>query len=184
MNEGIVISRYARALLKYVAETGDGEKVCAQARKLADLMASVPDLLAAISSREVSPDRKLALLEAASGGSLEDPLARLAGLMERNGRLSFLRFVLLDFVREYRRAQGIRPAVLRCVVPPSEGALAKLRALVKEQTGDEAEIQVVIDPDLIGGFVFDIDDWMLDASIRHRLDEIRAQFIEKNRRIV
>ena len=35
-----------------------------------------------------------------------------------------------------------------------------------------------------GGFVFDIDDAMIDKSVARKLELIRLQFIEKNRRIV
>ena len=38
-------------------------------------------------------------------------------------------------------------------VPPSEELLTRLAALVKERTGDEAQIEVEVDPSLIGGFV-------------------------------
>ena len=41
-----------------------------------------------------------------------------------------------------------------------------------------------MDPDLVGGFVFDLEDYLLDASVRRQLDLIREQFIEKNRRII
>ena len=34
MNTGAIATRYARALLRYVLETGNGEKVCAQVRAL------------------------------------------------------------------------------------------------------------------------------------------------------
>ena len=39
-------------------------------------------------------------------------------------------------------------------------------------------------PDLIGGFIFTINDLRIDASIRRQLDTLKKQFIEKNRRIV
>ena len=45
-------------------------------------------------------------------------------------------------------------------------------------------IEVEVDPSIIGGFIFDIDDYMLDASVIRQLDDIRVQFIERNRRIV
>ena len=41
-----------------------------------------------------------------------------------------------------------------------------------------------VDPSLIGGFVFDIDDAIIDKSVSRQLELIREQFIEKNRRIV
>ena len=38
--------------------------------------------------------------------------------------------------------------------------------------------------DLIGGFVFDVDDYLVDSSVKRQLELIRRQFIRKNRRIV
>lgn len=62
--------------------------------------------------------------------------------------------------------------------------LAKIRALVKEKAGFDVIINVVTDPELIGGFVFDVDDYLVDSSVKRQLDTVRRQFIRKNRRIV
>ena len=56
--------------------------------------------------------------------------------------------------------------------------------MVKQKTGDDVIIEVDVDPSIIGGFVFDIDDYLMDASIKRQLDIIREQFIERNRRII
>ena len=63
--------------------------------------------------------------------------------------------------------------------------------MVVRRTGRIASIGVcdallgrVVDPDLIGGFVFDIDDAIIDKSVARKLELIKLQFIEKNRRIV
>ena len=152
MNDSIIRTRYADALVKYVRETGNGDSVCAQAERL--------------------------------GEPMHPELARFIDLLLSNGRIGALRFILLNFEERYRRSKGIRKAYLRVAVPPSEELLERLAALVKERTGDEAEIEVEVDPSLIGGFVFDIDDAIIDKSVAHKLELIKLQFIEKNRRIV
>ena len=185
MNDSIIRTRYADALVKYVRETGNGESVCAQAEKLARVLGEVPDLSRMIAAKDVvSPARKRELLHAALGEPMAPELDRFIDLLLENGRVGALRFILLDFGERYRRSIGIRKAHLKVAVPPSEELLARLRALVKERTGDEALIDVVVDPDLIGGFVFDIDDALIDKSVARKLELIRLQFIEKNRRIV
>jgi len=78
----------------------------------------------------------------------------------------------------------VRKARLKVAVPPSENLLERLKSLVREQTGQEALIEVEVDPSLIGGFVFDIDNAMIDTSVARQLELIRLQFIERNRRIV
>ena len=185
MNDSIIRTRYADALVKYVRETGNGESVCAQAEKLAHVLGEVPDLSRMIAAKDVVPAaKKRELLHAALGGPMAPELDRFIDLLLENGRIGALRFILLDFGERYRRSIGIRKAHLKVAVPPSEDLLARLRALVKERTGDEAVIEVVVDPDLIGGFVFDIDYALIDKSVARKLELIRLQFIEKNRRIV
>ncbi len=92
--------------------------------------------------------------------------------------------ILRDFVDLYRRSVGIRKAHLVTVGEPSERLLQRLKDLVREKTGDDVIIEREVDPSLIGGFVFDIDNYLMDASIKRQLEMIRQQFIEKNRRII
>ena len=66
-----------------------------------------------------------------------------------------------------------------------QGSLeSRLRELIGKETGCELLLETKVDPSLIGGFVFEVEDMILDASISRQLDVIRHQFIEKNRRIV
>ena len=185
MNDSIIRTRYADALVKYVQETGNGESVCKQAEKLARVLRDVPDLSRMISAKDVVPNaKKRALLRTALGEPLTPELMRFINLLLENGRIGSLRMILLDFTDRYRRSLGLRKAHLKVAVPPSEELLARLAALVKERTGDEAVIEVEVDPSLIGGFVFDIDDAIIDKSVARKLELIKLQFIEKNRRIV
>ena len=185
MNDSIIRIRYADALVKYVQETGNGESVCQQAERLARVIGDVPDLSRMIAAKDVVADaRKRELLKTALGGPMTPELERFIDLLLANGRIGALRMILLDFADRYRRSIGLRKAHLKVAVPPSEDLLRQLAALVKERTGDEALIDVEVDPDLLGGFVFDIDDALIDKSVARKLELIRLQFIEKNRRIV
>ena len=185
MNDSIIRTRYADALVKYVRETGNGDSVCAQAEKLAHVLGEVPDLSRMIAAKDVVSDaKKRELLQTALGEPMQPELSRFIDLLLSNGRVRTLRFLLLDFAERYRRSKGIRRARLKVAVPPSEELLTRLAALVKERTGDEAQIEVEVDPSLIGGFVFDIDDAIIDKSVARKLELIKRQFIEKNRRLV
>lgn len=185
MNRGIIITRYARAFERYVRETGGGSVQADEARRLTRAMKEVPDLRKYIASRDVlSFDRKKELLASALGGKMSLQMERFADLLERNGRMDFLAEILHAFTEMHDRADGIRRARLTVVREAPESLLVNLRKLVKEKTGDDVVIDVIIDPSVIGGFIFDIDDYLLDASVKRQLDIFREQFIERNRRII
>ena len=158
MNTGIISSRYATALLRYVEETGGGERVCAQVHRLLD-------------HPEQNP------------GPLEPELDRFVRLLVSNGRLEDVRFMLRSFLSMYYRSRGIRVARLTTAVA-APGLEQKIRALLEKQLGGEVRVESSVDPDLIGGFTLEVDDHLLDASVRRQVETIRRQFVIQNNRIV
>ena len=186
MNRSIVISRYALTLVKYVRATGQGEAVCPEAEALEKAISSVPDLRRMVTAADdvVNPAEKVKLLQAALGGRMSPEMSRFLTLLNDNGRMSLVEDILRDFLNIYRRSVGIRKAHLTTVSQPSERLLQRLREVVKQKTGDDVIIEVSVDPSIVGGFVFDLDEYLMDASVKHQLDLIREEFIERNRRII
>ena len=186
MNRSIIVTRYARSLVKLVRETGQGNVVCPEAEALLKAIRQIPGLARMITAADdvVPPSDKIKLLQNALGRPMSPEMSRFLSLLDRNGRMGMAEDIFRNFVDMYRRSMGIRKAHLVSVTEPSSHLLERLKTLVKQKTGDDVIIEVDVDPSLIGGFVFDIDDYLLDASVKRQLDMLRAQFIEKNRRII
>lgn len=206
MNTGIIATRYATALLKLVEETGSGELVAAQVQVIEKALDEVPDFRRAVDDPAVAAVRKISLFEASLKDSMAQELHKFLELLIRNGRIGDVRLVLTTFVTEYYRSRHIKRARLVVADPalldpeptpsdpvPVEGSLrqaqqpaleSRLRDLVEKQTGCKLILKTEVNPSLIGGFVFEVEDTVLDASVSRQLDFIRRQFIEKNRRIV
>lgn len=206
MNTGIIATRYATALLKLVEETGSGELVAAQVQVIEKALDEVPDFRRAVDDPAVAAVQKISLFEAALKDSMAQELHKFLELLIRNGRIGDVRLVLTTFVTEYYRSRHIKRARLVVADPalldpeptssdpvPVEGSLrqpqrpaleSRLRDLVEKQTGYKLILKTEVNPSLIGGFVFEVEDTVLDASVSRQLDFIRRQFIEKNRRIV
>lgn len=186
MNRSIVVSRYAFALLKYVQESGGGAVVCSEARSLCQTLGEVPELRRAVEASDdvVSAFDKKKLLQSALGNRISPELSRFLTLLNEKGRMALVQDILRDFVKMYHRSTGVRMAHLTTAREPSERLLQRLKALVKQKTGEDVLIEAEVDPSLVGGFVFDLDDYLLDASVKRQLDLIREEFIERNRRII
>lgn len=206
MNTGIIATRYATALLKLVEKTGSGELVAAQVQVIEKALDEVPDFRRAVDDPAVAAVQKISLFEASLKDSMAQELHKFLELLIRNGRIGDVRLVLTTFVTEYYRSRHIKRARLVVADPalldpeptpsdpvPVEGPLrqaqrpaleSRLRDLVEKQTGCRLILKTEVNPSLIGGFVFEVEDTVLDASVSRQLDFIRRQFIEKNRRIV
>jgi len=96
-------------------------------------------------------------------------------LMIRRGRPGAIDRMLERFGELVRRERGIALAEVRSALPLDEkehDAIAKrLRAL----TGGKVEMNVVVDEALIGGIAVRIGDMLYDASVRSRLERLRAR---------
>lgn len=158
MNTGIISKRYAKALLGYVLETGGGERVSAQVREL-------------LGGEDMS------------GIVLEPELQRFMELLVSKGRVEYVRGILLTFLELYYDSIGVILATLT-VAAPAPGLEDRLLPVLEEQFGRKVVIETKVDPCLIGGFLIEAGDRQLDASVRHRLDLIRRQFIISNNRLV
>lgn len=208
MNTGIIATRYATALLKLVDETGSGEVVAAQVQTIGKALGEMPDFRRAVIDPAVASAKKITLFEAAlspdtsaaaepvttsvaepaEAPSLSPDLHKFIDLLIHNGRIGEVRLIFNTFITEYYRSRHIKrarlvvadPALLDSDVPLE----SRLRDLVEKQTGCALILKTEVNPSLIGGFVFEVEDNVLDASVSRQLDVIRRQFVEKNRRIV
>ena len=110
-------------------------------------------------------------------------IEKLVLLLRKNRRLDCLKFILNDFVRLWCKAEGIVLVKLVTAVP-SPGLPERLEGLIAARTGCKVIMESAIDPDLLGGFVLELDNEMLDASVRRQIDDIRRQLVQKNNRII
>ncbi len=78
----------------------------------------------------------------------------------------------------------VEPRLVSPAEPQRPTLESRLRDLIEKRTGCKLILKTEVNPSLIGGFVFEVEDTVLDASVSRQLDIIRSQFIEKNRRIV
>lgn len=192
MNSGIIASRYATALLKLVDETGGGENVVKQVEAFVKALDTMPELRRAVNdSKSVPSERKIALFETllGPGASMAPELRKFLDLLIRNGRISDSRLVFNSFVSLYYKSRGIiRGRLVIPCSPDSSHSFSELEEQIKEligsRTGKKLVLKTEVDESIIGGFVLEVEDQLLDASVAHQLEMIKRQFVERNRRIV
>ena len=185
MNTGIIASRYARALYKYVSEVGNVRQAAAQVRRLQEVLATTPALQQVLDDPAgVSPEQKKALFESAlAPEKLLPELDRFLSMLLENRRLDLVKLVFHDFLSLCDQGEGI--VRVRLVTAAPSGTLeTRLQKLLQEKTGRKPVIVTEVDPALLGGFRLELEDRLLDASVRHQLETIRTELLERNHRIV
>ena len=67
---------------------------------------------------------------------------------------------------------------------PDPGLKDKLKQVVLEKTGFDLILEESIDPDIIGGFILEVEDLRMDASVEAQFRRLRRELIDNNNRIV
>lgn len=184
MNEGVIASRYAKALLKYVAGTGSGDKVYSQACVLGLRLLEVRQLRYFIENNaDLSMERKIELLRSAAGEDLVPELVDFIRMVTDRRRMEYFSRMLYYFIALYRKEMNIKVGRM-VTAAPVDGLKERLELLFHQRTGAEVHIEEKISPEILGGFVFEMDGYRLDASVENQFRRIRRQLIEKNNRIV
>ena len=184
MDTGMIPVRYAKALMEFASEKESTDRVYAEMRTLTESFEREPSLRQALDNPMVDSKTKAELIRSAAGVDVSDVFKRFVALVMENKREDLLQQIGLQYLDLYRRMHNISIGRLETAVPVTPETEKRIAGLIASQTKGEVELKTVVKPDLIGGFIFELDFRRLDASIANQLRRIRRQFTEKNKRIV
>jgi F-type H+-transporting ATPase subunit delta len=100
--------------------------------------------------------------------------ARLAAYTARVGRPRDYVLLLNGLVERVAQEANRRVADVRSASEMSEAQRLRLAAALTRFTGYPVEVRVTTQPELLGGFVASVGDTVVDASLRHRLEQARG----------
>jgi F-type H+-transporting ATPase subunit delta len=170
-------TRYAKSLIDLASERGQLETAYADMLYLQDVTKQSRDFLNLLRSPVVKGDTKLKIVTAVTAGKISDLTAAFIKLLINKGRESNLPEVTTAFIEQYKKAKDIHTVKLTTAMPISDAVKNAIVAQVKN-TSDikNIELETEVNPDIIGGFVLQTGDKMVDASIAYDLREISKQF--------
>jgi F-type H+-transporting ATPase subunit delta len=115
------------------------------------------------------------LLQRVTAGRASDEVLSLVLLMIRRGRPRAIGRMTEHFTELLRRERGIVLAEVRTALPLEDEQRRSIEERLGQLTGDTVEMNEVVDESLIGGIAVRIGDRLYDASVRNRLERLRAR---------
>ncbi|MDD6729058.1 MAG: F0F1 ATP synthase subunit alpha [Eubacteriales bacterium] len=87
--------------------------------------------------------------------------------------------VLKEYVKRIDEKNNVVRATVFCVTPPTDEQLEGIKKFIcKEKKASTAEVEVVKDESLMGGFIIQVGNKQYDRSIKSKLEQIKAQVIK------
>ena len=166
--------RYATALFDLALDENAVDAVKADLDRFDALMAESADLTRLVRSPVFGAEEQgkalTAVLGAAGIGGLA---AQFLLVVASNRRL----FAVRDMIRDYRallaRHKGEVTAEVTLAQAPREAHLAAIKDALEAVTRKDVQVDVKVDPSIIGGLVVKLGSRMVDSSLRTKLNAIK-----------
>jgi F-type H+-transporting ATPase subunit delta len=174
-------TRYAKSLIDLSIEQGSLEKVHEDMQYISGVSKVNKDFVNLLKSPVISQDKKLAILESVTVGKVSELTAIFNRLLIRKGRESNLPEIADAFIEQYKKHKQIYTVNLTTASPVSDELKQEIVNKVKSQT-EMRNIDLVtnVNEELIGGFVLQIGDQLIDASILYDLNAMKQQFLNND----
>lgn len=133
------------------------------------------DLRRLIEHPAVAFSDKERVIRRVMGEAVSEAALKLVLLMIRRGRPGAIERMVAHFGDLLRRERGVALAEVRAALPLEEAQRSAVAERLGQLTGERVEMKELVDEALIGGIAVRIGDTLYDASVRSRLERLRAR---------
>jgi F-type H+-transporting ATPase subunit delta len=165
---------YARALFEVAKERDILDEIHDDLGAFTEALEENRELAVFFFSPYFSSEEKKDGLERAVTGA--DPIFMnfLETLLERH-RMPVIFRMRARFEQLWDEENKLLPVEITSSVELDKEIVAQIGDRIGEQTGQKVELSSKVDPDILGGLVVRVGNFVLDASIRNRLNQLRKQ---------
>jgi len=166
--------RYASALLDLADEQKALDQVSGDLQTLRSMIGESEDLRRLLGSPVITRDEQrramTALMEKAGVGQLTQ---RFVLVVVNNRRLFALRAMIEGYLAELARRRGEITAAVTSARTLSDAQQAALLDALRSAVGSKVQLDLKVDPALIGGLVVKVGSRMIDSSLRSKLQRLQ-----------
>jgi F-type H+-transporting ATPase subunit delta len=181
MNEGLISKRYAKALYLYARQRHEEEALYRRMNALTATFRALPHLHKTLCSPMVPVSEKETLLCSITPDSPEESYLGFVRLTLTNHREQSLAKIALSYADYYLRQKHITVVHLTFAVEMPQEILSRIQDGFARAVHGEVELSVRTDASIVGGFILQINDRRLDASVTGQIEQMRKQILQENK---
>ncbi len=172
-----IASRYAKSLLDLSVERNETEQVLADMQGFKKALES-RDLKNLIKSPIISEGKKKQVFDAIFRDKFGKTTMAFIDLILNKTREAYLPSIAEEFIVQYNMMKRISTATLTVASQITDQQLNDIKSKLQASkiTLDNLDVNVEVNPEIIGGFVLEIGDMRYDSSAKHKLDQLKKEF--------
>jgi F-type H+-transporting ATPase subunit delta len=176
MNDSKISIRYSRALFLSALDKKMLDKVNNDMIFIAEVC-KAHETKEFLNNPVIVPSKKKAIFHKMFGGNIEKITLSFIDLVVNNGRESFIPAIARVFIHETMKYRGITESILTTAVKVDAKVKKQITDLISDVFKTRVNLIENIDSEIIGGFILQVDDNYIDASLRNKLRKIKKELI-------
>jgi ATP synthase F1 delta subunit len=165
---------YARALFEVATDQDKLDEIHDQLAEFADAVHENREMAQFFFSPYFSTEEKKQGLEKTISGADEAFMNFLEALIERH-RMPVIFRIRTRFDQMWDEENKLLPVEVTSAIELDKKTVNDIGKSIGEQVGRKIQLSSRTDPEILGGIVLRVGNFVLDASIRHRLEQLRKQ---------
>jgi|TARA_B110000495_G_scaffold202002_1_gene220840 F-type H+-transporting ATPase subunit delta len=170
---------YARALLAFGADAGNVDQLVEELDDVVDAINGVAGLRDALESPRIGANSKMDLLDKAFAGKVEKGLLHFLKVVGSKGRFDCLGAISASAKTLRDQMSGRVQAVVTSASPMGGEAVERITKQLSETLGKNVSLQVLVDPEILGGIVVRVGDTVYDGSVMNQLAQVRSRAVKR-----
>lgn len=178
MDEGKISVRYAKALLGLARDKQMTESVRIDMQTIQHFFEIDPRFSYVLVSPVIKTKEKLNFMKEVFSGTTNPLTYSFLMLLLTNHREAYLKSITRIFLESYRKDAGYKQAKLASAVEIDPSAVDQFKTFIRKHFNSEVDLTCSTDPKLIGGFVLQVEDQQIDASVAAKLKKLKRELLE------
>lgn len=168
---------YAKSFADVAVEKNQFDKVFSDMQYIRSVCKASHEFVLLLKSPVVFADKKQHIFTEITKGKISELTAAFVTLLIKKGRENYLPEIADAFIAEYNKRNGISIVKVTTAAPLSEEAKQSILQKLKAEAGfDKIQLETSVKENLIGGFVLEYNNNLVDASVARDLRDIKKQF--------
>ena len=175
-----IAARYGTALFDYAQDMNAIDSVNSELNELKIAVDANPSILNMLSDPIMSTkEKKGALVEIEKDFSKE--VQSFLNLLLEYNRFEYLVDIIDYYDRLYDQKKSIASGTATTAVKLDDDQLKRLSESFAEKYHlNEVRLENQVDPSILGGVILEVQDLVIDGSVKNQLKKIRAQLVDKD----
>lgn len=176
----LVAKRWALALMELAQEDENisKEDILDDLKEIADTIESSEELSNVLNNPSISTDEKQTVLSKLFQNSIMPIVYNFVFVLNLKKRVSIISEIAVEFEKELNVVNNIAHVSVTSAIELNDDRKEQIKSKIAEKLSKEIVVDWGVDNDIIAGLIFNIDELIIDNSVRHKLEDLSKEIVK------